>query len=94
MKKEVGRAEGCPQCPAAARIDTPSAPLSIFKAFLLYHKIPAQIICWNLLFDKVFSVLDQNTDVIEFDLLPYIYVIAGRHDDAIARARANAYMKS
>lgn len=77
-----------------ARIDTPSAPLSILKAFLLHHDIPADIIYWNLLFDGILPVFERSTDMIEFDLLPCIYVMAGQCNDAVAAARANAWVKS
>ena len=77
-----------------ARIDTPSAPLSILKAFLVHHDVKTEIIYWNLLLDGLPPAFERNTDVTHLDLLPYLYLVAGRHDDAIACAKANAYMKA
>lgn len=77
-----------------ARTDTPSAPLSILKAFLAHHDVKAGIIYWNLLLEGLLPAFERNTDLIHVDLLPYLYLVAGRHGDAIARAKANAYMKS
>ncbi len=77
-----------------ARTDTPSAPLSILKAFLLHHGVAAGIIYWNLLLDGVVPGLERDSDATHLDLLPYLYLIAGKYNDAIAQAKANAYVKS
>ncbi len=36
----------------------------------------------------------RNTDDVHFDLLPYLYMIAGEYNDTIAEAKTNAYIKS
>ena len=77
-----------------ARIDTPSAALSILKSFLLRHDIQATVIYWNILLDHLLPVFERNTNTIYFDLLPYLYRIAGKYGDAIAQSRANAVLKA
>jgi radical SAM superfamily enzyme YgiQ (UPF0313 family) len=77
-----------------ARIDTPSAPLSILMAFLLHHGVATEVIYWNLLLDGLLPDFEKSTDATYLDLLPYLYLIAGKHGDPIAQAKANAYMKS
>ncbi|MCE5336698.1 MAG: B12-binding domain-containing radical SAM protein [Desulfobacteraceae bacterium] len=77
-----------------ARIDTPSAALSLLKGFLLHHGIQARVIYWNMLLDRLLPVFERNTNTIHFDLLPYLYWIAERHDDPIAQSKANAVIKA
>lgn len=77
-----------------ARIDTPSAALSILQAFLAHHQIETRIIYWNILLDQLLPALEKNTDMTHFDLLPYLYMIAGEHNDPVAQSKANAFMKS
>jgi len=77
-----------------ARIDTPSAALSILKAFLLHHGIETGIVYWNLRLDRLMPASGKNTDMIHYDLLPYLYRISEEYDDGVSKAKANAEMKS
>lgn len=77
-----------------ARLDTPSAALSILKGFLRYRGIPATVVYWNRLFDSLLPPFERNTDTIHFDLLPFLYLIAGEYGDDIARSKANAVIKA
>lgn len=77
-----------------ARIDTPSAALSVLKAFTVQHGVETEVIYWNILLDSVLPAFERNTDTIHFDLLPYLYLIAGEYGDGIAQSKANACMKS
>lgn len=81
-------------CLPPARLDTPSAPLSILKAHLMNNGIDARVIYWNLLLDGILPPFERNTDAIHFDLLPYIYLIAEEQKDDIAQGKANAYVKA
>lgn len=77
-----------------ARVDTPSAALSVLKAFMADNGIETDVIYWNILLDHLLPPFERNTDTIHFDLLPYLYLIAGEQGDHIAQAKANAHMKS
>lgn len=77
-----------------ARIDTPSAAMSVLQAFMLHHNIETRIIYWNILLDRLLPVFEKNTDMIHFDLLPYLYLIGGEYNDDIAQSKANAFIKS
>jgi len=77
-----------------ARIDTPSAAMSVLQSFLGQHHIETKIIYWNILLDGLLPVFEKDTDRIHFDLLPYLYWIAGQFNDDIAQSKANAFMKS
>jgi radical SAM superfamily enzyme YgiQ (UPF0313 family) len=77
-----------------ARIDTPSAALSTLKGFLLHHNIQTTVIYWNMLLDKLLPISGKTTDAIHFDLLPYLYLIAGEYHDDIAKSKANAVLKA
>lgn len=81
-------------CLPPARIDTPSAALSVLKAHLVNNGIEAHVVYWNILLDGVLPSFGRDTDMIHFDLLPYLYLIAGEQGDPIAEARANAYVKA
>jgi hypothetical protein len=77
-----------------ARLDTPSAALSILKAFLVHHGIETELIYWNFLLEGLLPAFNRNTDAIHFDLLPYLYLVAGEYGDPIAQSKANAFIKS
>ncbi|MEN6485087.1 MAG: radical SAM protein [Syntrophobacteraceae bacterium] len=77
-----------------ARIDTPSAALSILKSFLEHNGIQAAVIYWNVLLDRLPPPFERNTDEIHYDLLPYLYRIAEDRGDDIAQSRANAVVKA
>lgn len=77
-----------------ARIDTPSAALSILKAFLASHNIETTIIYWNILLERLLPVFKRDSDAIHFDLLPYLYLICDEYQDDIAKAKANAAVKA
>lgn len=81
-------------CLPPARVDTPSAALSILKAHLVQHGIETDVLYWNLLLDRVPPHFERNTDAIHLDLLPYLYLIAGEYGDDIAQSKANAYVKA
>jgi radical SAM superfamily enzyme YgiQ (UPF0313 family) len=81
-------------CLPPARVDTPSAALSILKAHLMKNGIETRVVYWNILLDGVLPPFERDTDTIHFDLLPYLYLIAGEQGDHIAAARANAYVKA
>jgi radical SAM superfamily enzyme YgiQ (UPF0313 family) len=77
-----------------ARTDTPSAALSVLKAFLAHHHIEPSIIYWNLLLDRLLPPFERDTDATHFDLLPYLYLIADEYQDEIAKGKTNAVMKA
>lgn len=77
-----------------ARIDTPSAALSVLKAFLGHHQIETTIIYWNILLDRLLPPLEKNTDATHFDLLPYLYLLCDAYQDEIGKSRVNAIMKA
>jgi radical SAM superfamily enzyme YgiQ (UPF0313 family) len=77
-----------------ARIDTPSAAMSVLQAFMVHHNIETRIIYWNILLDQLMPSFGNNSDMIHFNLLPYLYLIAGEHNDDIAQSKANAFIKS
>ena len=77
-----------------ARLDTPSAALSVLKAFLGRHHIQARVIYWNLLLDRQLSPVEGSTDETHLALLPYLYLIAGQCRDDIARSKINAVIKA
>jgi len=81
-------------CLPPARVDTPSAALSILKAHLTQHGIKTDVLYFNLLLDQVLPHFERNTDAIHLDLLPYLYLIAGEYGDNIAQSKANAYVKA
>lgn len=68
--------------------------MSVLQAFMVHHNIETKIIYWNILLDQLLPAFDKNTDTIHFDLLPYLYWIAGEHNDDIAQSKANAFMKA
>jgi radical SAM superfamily enzyme YgiQ (UPF0313 family) len=77
-----------------ARLDTPSAALSVLKAFLTHHGVPAAVIYWNLLLDRLSLAVDGDTDAIDYTLLPYLYLIAEDRGDAVTQSKINAFMKA
>lgn len=77
-----------------ARIDTPSAALSVLQAFLVHNGIETAIVYWNILLDRLLPPFQRDTDATHFELLPYIYMICGEYKDDIARSRCNAVMKA
>ena len=77
-----------------ARLDTPSAALSVLKAFLAHHDVPATVIYWNMLLDRLLPAFDRNTDAIDDTLLPYLYLIADDYGDAVTQSKINAFMKA
>lgn len=81
-------------CLPPARVDTPSAALSILKAHLVQHGVETEVLYWNILLDGLLPSFERNTDAIHFELLPFLYLIAGEHGDDIAQSKANAWMKS
>ncbi len=77
-----------------ARLDTPSAALSVLKAFLAQHGVPATVIYWNMLLDRLLPAFDRDTDAIDYTLLPYLYLIADDCGDALTQSKINAFMKA
>lgn len=77
-----------------ARLDTPSAALSVLKAFLGHRGIQSRVIYWNLLLDRLLPAFDRNTDETHLALLPYLYLLAGQCQDDIARSKVNAFIKA
>jgi len=77
-----------------ARLDTPSAALSVLKAFLGRHHIQTRIIYWNLLLDRLLPPVDCSTDETHLALLPYLYLIASQCRDDIAQSKTNAAVKA
>ncbi len=77
-----------------ARLDTPSAALSVLKAFLGHHQIQTDIIYWNLLLDRMLPSFERDSDTTHLELLPYLYLIAEQYQDDIARSKANAVIKA
>ena len=77
-----------------ARIDTPSAALSVLKAFLAHHNIETTIIYWNMFLDSLLPAFQRDTDAIHFDLLPYLYLISEEYGDEITKSKLNAVMKA
>ena len=77
-----------------ARLDTPSAALSVLKAFLGHHHIQTRVIYWNLLLDRLLPPFERNTDETHLALLPYLYLIAGQCRDDIAQSKTNAVIKA
>jgi len=77
-----------------ARLDTPSAALSVLKAFLTHHGVPATVIYWNLLLDRLLPAFDRDTDAIDYTLLPYLYLIADDCGDTLTQSKLNAFMKA
>lgn len=61
---------------------------------MIHHGIAAEIIYWNILLEKLLPTFERNTDDVHFELVPYLYMIAGEFSDAIAQGKANAYVKS
>lgn len=76
-----------------ARLDTPSAALSVLKAFLAHHQIETDVIYWNLLLDRLLPPFEHNTDMTHLALLPYLYLIAGQYEDGITQGKTNAVIK-
>ncbi|MBI5552263.1 MAG: radical SAM protein [Desulfobacterales bacterium] len=77
-----------------ARLDTPSAALSVLKAFLAQHAVPTTVIYWNLLLDRLLPAFDRDTDAIDDTLLPYLYLIAEDYGDVVTQSKTNAFMKA
>lgn len=77
-----------------ARLDTPSAALSVLKAFLAHHGIATDLIYWNLLLDRLLPAFERDTDATDLALLPYLYLLAADGQDEIAQAKTNALMKA
>ena len=70
-----------------ARLDTPSAALSVLKAFLGRHHVQTRVIYWNLLLDRLLPPLECSTDETHLALLPYLYLIAGQCRDDGPKAK-------
>ncbi|MCI0471777.1 MAG: radical SAM protein [Candidatus Aminicenantes bacterium] len=88
-------------CLPPSIVEMPSPAFSILKSFLAPHGYDAEVIYWNIYLKNLlapylsdyYNFKGDFSERDNMDLLPFIYLISERYNDARSRARITAYLE-